>query len=189
MVGLLPEVTRHCGAIFQREGDRIGLLGDTRGSLGGSEYLHVLHGLTAGLPPRLDAARELALQRLVRQLIRAGLLSSAHDCGDGGLVVALAESCIASRDRLVGATVALQIGSIPPHAYLFGEDPSRAIISFRTAAQREIEQMCLEAGVPFAPIGEVGGNQLAIEGVLRVSTEVLSKAWRSGIVGVMNRST
>jgi len=189
IVGFLPEVTRHCGAVFQREGDRIGLLGATEGVLGGSEYLKALHGLTAGLPPRLNAARELALQRLVRRLIRAGLLSSAHDCGDGGLLVALTESCIASRERLIGATVTLQMGSIPPQAYLFGEDPSRAIISFAAAAQRQIEQKCLDAGVPFAPIGEVGGNQLAVEGVLRVSTEVLSKAWRSGIPALMTRSS
>ncbi len=189
IVGLLPEVTRHCGAVFQREGDRIGLLGATDGVLGGSEYLKALHGLTAGLPPRLNAARELALQRLVRQLIRAGLLSSAHDCGDGGLLVALSESCIASRERLLGATVSLQMGSIAPQAYLFGEDPSRVIISFAAAAQRPIEQQCLDAGVPFAAIGEVGGNQLVIEGVLRVSTEVLSKAWRSGIPTLMTRST
>jgi phosphoribosylformylglycinamidine synthase II len=189
IVGFLPEVTRHCGAVFQREGDRIGLLGTTDGVLGGSEYLKALHGLTAGLPPRLNAARELALQRLIRQLIRAGLLSSAHDCGDGGLLVALTESCIASRDRLMGATVTLQMGSIPPHAYLFGEDPSRAIISFAAGAEGQIEQRCLAAGVPFAPIGAVGGSELVVEGVVRVSTEVLSKAWRSGIPALMNRST
>src|SRR5262249_26059235 len=98
VVGLVPDLTRTFGAAFQREGDKIGLLGITQGSLGGSEYLKVLHGVTAGMPPRLDAVRELAVQRLVRQLVRAGLLSSAHDCGDGGLLVALAESCIGNRD-------------------------------------------------------------------------------------------
>src|SRR5579872_2136166 len=87
VVGLLPDFSRHCGAAFARAGDRIALLGQTRGVLGGSEYLVAFHGKTAGLPPRLDAAAEAALQRTVRELVRAGHLSSAHDASEGGLAV------------------------------------------------------------------------------------------------------
>jgi phosphoribosylformylglycinamidine synthase len=188
VVGLVPDLTRCCEATFQREADRIALLGVGRGGLGGSEYLKVLHGLTAGLPPKLDAVRELAVQRLVRQLVRAGLLSSAHDCGDGGLLVAIAESCIGTRERLLGAKVSLNIGSIPPHAFLFGEDPSRILISFPSGVQQQIEQKCSDAGVPLAILGEVSGTELVIDGLLRVSVELLSKAWRGGIPAVIDRS-
>jgi len=187
VVGLVPDLIRCCGATFQREGERIGLLGAGSGSLGGSEYLKVLHGLTAGLPPRLEAAREIAVQRLVRQLVRAGLLSSAHDCGDGGLLVAIAESCVGTRERLLGARLSLNTGSIPAHAFLFGEDPSRILISFSSSAQQQIEQKCSDAGVPLAILGEVSGNELLVDGLLRVSVELLSKAWRGAIPAVMNR--
>src|SRR5207237_1219795 len=70
-----------------------GVGGLGKGHLGGSEYLKTVHGKVAGVPPPLDFARERAVQKAVRDCVRAGLLKAAHDCSDGGLAVAVAEMC------------------------------------------------------------------------------------------------
>ena len=100
---LPPVVT----ASFKEEGDIILLLGETKEELGGSEYLAVIHGKKAGRPPRVDLPQERALQRLLVEATRRGLLASAHDCSEGGLAVALAECCLMDPDHLIGATIDL----------------------------------------------------------------------------------
>ena len=74
--------------------------------MGATHFLKVVHGLKAGRPPRLDFERELGLQNALRELIRAGQIRSAHDCSEGGLAVALAESCFNPESSL-GATIDL----------------------------------------------------------------------------------
>jgi len=178
VVGLLPEVTRHCGSAFKQSGDCIALLGETRGELGGSECLKLFAGKLAGRPPKLNARAELALQRTLRRMIQAGLLSSAHDCSEGGLAVTLAESCIGQGQ---GARVKLELDRVAPHAFLFGEDASRAVISFPASSAPQVLEVCREMDVPFALIGDVGGGDLVVEGILSQSVSALAKAWRSGV--------
>jgi phosphoribosylformylglycinamidine synthase len=187
VVGLVPDVRRTCGAAFRDAGDRVAVLGETRGALGGSELLVALHGKTAGLPPRLDAAAELAVQRAVRELVRSGALKSAHDCSEGGLGVALAECCVMDGERPLGAAVRLEmtLGQVPAHAYLFGEDPSRVVVSFHPEKQVEVVEVCRRHGVPCQVVGEVGGEALRIEGQLTVPVAALSKAYRSGLSSVL----
>jgi phosphoribosylformylglycinamidine synthase len=184
VVGLIEDASRFCGMAFGREGDCIAILGETRGELGGSELLKALHGKIAGAPPRLNAQSERALQRALRELIRAELLSSAHDCSEGGLAVALAESCIAGAAP-IGARVSLEPGSTPVHAYLFGEDASRAVISFSPSIAARVVRSCQAANVPCALVGDVGGTDLVIEGILSVPVPLLARAWRSGIPAVL----
>jgi phosphoribosylformylglycinamidine synthase len=184
VVGLLADVSRHCGSRFAQPGDCIALLGETRGELGGSEFLKAFAGKIAGRPPRLSSRIELALQRALRQLIGAVLLSSAHDCSEGGLAVALAESCIGG---MVGARVKLDTGGVVPHAFLFGEDSSRAVISFPPAATATVVDVCRELEVPCALVGDVGGEELVIEGYLAQSVGSLARAWRSGIPQLIKR--
>ena len=182
VVGLLPDVSRHCGSAFKQPGDCVALLGETRGELGGSECLKLFAGKLAGRPPKLNARAELALQRALRRMIQAGLLSSAHDCSEGGLAVTLAESCIGQGQ---GARVRLEMDRVAPHAFLFGEDASRAVISFPAASAPQVLDLCRELDVPFALIGDVGGGDLVVEGIFSQSVSALAKAWRSGIPGLI----
>jgi phosphoribosylformylglycinamidine synthase len=181
VVGLLPDVAKHAGSFFRRQGDLVAVLGETQGELGGSEFLKVLHGKVAGRPPRLDAQVELRLQRLLRQLVREGVIASAHDCSEGGLLVALAECCIADPNQMWGARVRLERGPVPLHAHLFGEDASRVVISFSAPDEPRVRSMCRSANVPCSVVGEVGGNELVVDGAVHVPVRVLSEAWRSGI--------
>src|SRR5688572_27424494 len=93
VVGLIDDAERVARRTFQAAGDAVVLLGESRAELGGSEYLKSVHGMVRGVPPTLDLAREAALQRLLVESIAAGVISSAHDCAEGGFAVALAECC------------------------------------------------------------------------------------------------
>jgi phosphoribosylformylglycinamidine synthase len=94
IVGTIDDISKVVGSGFKAAGDTIILVGETLDELGGSEYIKVMHGLVAGKPPVLDLELEGSVQRAVREAVRAGLLHSAHDCSEGGVAVALAESCI-----------------------------------------------------------------------------------------------
>jgi phosphoribosylformylglycinamidine synthase len=124
---------------------------------------------------------------VVRGLVRSGALASAHDTSEGGLAVALAECCIADKDAMLGASVELSPGAIAPHAYLFGEDASRVVVSFPPAFQVEVAAACQRAGVPCAVLGVVGGDRLTVPGLFDVPLTQLSRAWRSAIPGMMKQ--
>jgi phosphoribosylformylglycinamidine synthase subunit PurL len=183
VVGLLPHVEQTCTASFKDAGDKVAVLGVTKGSLAGSEYLLAMHGKTAGKIPALDAAAEKSLQAAVRELVRSGAVKSAHDCSEGGLAVALAECCVIDGR---GATLRLS-STLPTHAYLFGEDPTRVVISFAPGKQQQVEETCRRLGVPCAVIGEVGGDALKIDGLLTVPVASLDRAYRSGVPSVLKR--
>jgi phosphoribosylformylglycinamidine synthase subunit PurL len=187
VVGLLRDVTKTVGLAFRRAGDLVAVLGDTKGELGGSEWLLAFHDKLAGRPPRLDVAREKSLQEVVRNLVRSGALSSAHDASEGGLAVALAECCIAEKDAMLGATLQLAPAAVAPHAYLFGEDASRVVVSFAPAFQDEVVRACQAVSLPCAVVGVVGGDRLTLSGLLDVQVSQLSRAWRSGIPALMKQ--
>ena len=189
VVGLLPDASATTTAVFRRAGDKVAVLGETRGQLGGSEWLLMTAGKIAGRPPALDAAKEKALQAVVRELVRNRKVASAHDTSEGGLAVALAECCVADGEHPIGAQLSLSVGSVAPYAYLFGEDASRVVVSYAPEHEAGIAAACRSAGVPFASIGMVGGDRLVISGLLDVPVARLSDAWRRGIPSLMKRPT
>lgn len=162
MVGLIESTDRAMTQWFREDGDDIILLGTTREDLGGSEYLKVLHSREQGSPPYLNLDTEQAVQGCVLQLIRAGLVQSAHDCSDGGVTVALAECCMSGPDRSRGAVVRLTPGRQRKDSMLFGESQSRIIVSAKPAQRQAILEQAQRMGVPAVVIGAVGGASLVI---------------------------
>ena len=162
MVGLIESADRAMTQWFREDGDDIILLGTTREDLGGSEYLKVLHSREQGSPPYLNLDTEQAVQGCVLQLIRAGLVQSAHDCSDGGVTVALAECCMSGPDRSRGAVVRLTPGRQRKDSMLFGESQSRIIVSAKPAQRQAILEQAQRMGVPAVVIGAVGGESLVI---------------------------
>ncbi len=146
MVGLIPDITQACGQGWQAEGDLIYLLGlpltdaTPQISLGGSEYLVTVHGLVAGKPPVVDFDLERRVQGATREGIRQGWVRSAHDCAEGGIAVALAESCIAGQ---LGAEInfGLTTESLERRwdEMLFGESASRILVSVAPEQQASWE--------------------------------------------------
>jgi phosphoribosylformylglycinamidine synthase II len=189
VVGLLPDVTATAAGVFRNAGDLVAVLGETRGQLGGSEWLLMSTGKIAGRPPTLDASREKALQTVVRELVRSHTVTSAHDTSEGGLAVALAECCMADGERPMGTSLELEVGRVAPHAFLFGEDASRVVISFPAAKREAVLAACGSAGVPIAVVGTVGGSRLTVRGLLDLPLADVSRAWRSGIPSIVKQPT
>ena len=145
MVGLIPDLGKVCGQGWHSEGDLIYLLGVATDSetdaviLGGSEYLKTIHQTVAGQPPKVNVDLELAVQSACRHGIRAGWVRSAHDCSEGGLVIALAESCISGQK---GAEITLTPGPNRIDKVFFGEGGARIVVSVDADDKLEWEQYC-----------------------------------------------
>jgi phosphoribosylformylglycinamidine synthase len=158
VVGLLDDVATLVRPGWRAVGDRILLVGEASPGLAGSSYA-ALAGLAAeDGPPTLDLDRERRLGAFIAAAAARGLLASAQDVSAGGLAVALAECCLwANRDEGLGALVRLPVAGSPA-VDLFGESPSRVVVS---AAPRHVPAMILLArqhGLPIEEIGSVGGS-------------------------------
>jgi phosphoribosylformylglycinamidine synthase len=163
MVGLIDEEAHITTQFFKAAGDVIVLVGEIGDEMGGSHFLKVCHGMKAGLPPRLDVERELAVQNAVRELIRAGLVRSAHDCSEGGLAVTLAESCFNPKG-LLGAEIDLPHTALRAAATgLFNESQSRIVISCAPRDGEKVVSVLSSKKVPHHRLGEVAARTLIIK--------------------------
>ena len=180
-LGLLEEVAAHVTAGFQREGDTVVLLGgDTveqpPHTLAGSEYLELIHGQVAGRP-EIDLALETRVQECCRRAVEQRLLSSAHDCSDGGLGVALAECCILGGLGLRGEAL------LPRRwdAALFGEAQSRILVSLPPERLPQLEALVQELHVLLLQLGTVGGDRITLPALLNVSVWDARQAYDTGL--------
>jgi len=182
MAGLIEDAECRCTQWFKEPGDRVALLGPDAVSLGGSEYLWTLHRTLAGRLAPLDLDLERTAQEACRAAIEAGLVRSAHDCSEGGLTVAVAEACV-SGPATIGAEIGLPAAPRPDLA-LFGEGPSRIVVSVPADASRALEALMAEFAIPWRWIGVVGGERLDVRmgGELAVSVPVMqiAREWRNG---------
>ncbi len=189
MIGVIEEARDTTTQWFREAGDVILLLGRTGNDLGAGELLSVLAGEETGPVPALDLETEKLIQETCLSSIKAGLVSSAHDCSDGGLAVALSECCFSSyRKDAIGARIDLDAHASEiqdPVSLLFAESPSRIILSARPENVTEIERLARDAGAACVRIGEVGGSELIIRlgGEILIETAVkpLEAAWRSAL--------
>ena len=186
MVGLVEPADRMTTQWFKDVGDHIILLGDTKEDLGGTEYLKVIHHKEQGTPPWLDLNREKAIQQFVLSLIHRGLVKSAHDCSDGGLAVTLVECCVSHPMKPVGATICLHQQGLRVDALLFGESPSRVVMTVAAQHAEQVLNQAHESSIPGALIGQVGGDQLTVAvrsdsgtdtSSLSLSVDMLSEVW------------
>jgi phosphoribosylformylglycinamidine synthase len=155
MVGLIPDITRVCRQGWQAEGDLIYLLGANNVTLGASEYLATIHGQVAGTPPVVDFDLERRVSAACREGIRAGWIRSAHDCSEGGLAIALSESCISGN---MGADIYLRADvSQRWDEILFGEGGARIIVSVGSQQQAVWESYLQEQlSENWQKIGQIG---------------------------------
>jgi len=171
VLGIHADVRRRLAAGFQTDGASVVLLGTTREDFGGSAWAHVQHNHLGGRPPTPDLASERALATLLAEAAAAGVLASAHDLSDGGLAIALAESCLrGSRGCRVSLTG-------DPFAELFSESPARAVVSVNPGREAEFEALCAKNEVPSSVLGAIGGEVLAVEGWFDVPIAELRSVW------------
>ncbi len=172
-VGLIEDLARTATVAFQAEGEDIVLIGAGEGHLGASLYLREIEGRREGAPPRVDLAAERRNGDFVRGLIENGQVTACHDLSDGGLAVALAEMALAGS---LGAVLSLpDDGGLPPlHAWLFGEDQARYLVTVPAAGP--VLKAARGAGVPAAKVGTTGGETLTLPGGAPISLDELRAA-------------
>ena len=200
VLGLLDDATKRCPHQFQRPDEVVALLGETKEEIGGSEYLERVHGLIAGRVPEIDLDFEVGVQAACREAIAQGLLSSAHDCADGGLAVAAAESCSgpwgfpeddAARDvPTIGCRLELPEAwrTLRPDAALFGESQSRILVSLPAARWDALEGIAKRHRVPLYRLGETGGERLVIGPRIDVSLEKALTAYQTGLPAALGKA-
>ena len=181
MAGLMEGIKPITGA-FKEEGDAVILLGKTEEALGGSEYLKTIHGRHSGPLPKIDLAREKSLQAFLLKEIRDGHVKSAHDLSEGGLAVAIAECCVMDPTAQKGVAVDFKgFSSLRADALLFGESPSRVVVS---VAKEESETFCRraeKAGVPVALLGKVTGKRIQLGEWVDISVNEADHIWRRSL--------
>jgi len=159
VVGLLDDIATLVGPAFRQPGDAIVLVGDATPGLAGSAYSALAGDALEDGPPGLDLAREAAVQAFIREAIARGLVASAQDVSDGGLAVALAECAMWGE---LGARVRIALVGSPAVA-LFGESPSRLVVTSEPRHAPALELLGRQHGLPVERIGMVGGDALVIE--------------------------
>ena len=191
MIGLIEDVRRVIQPGFKHEDDVIVLLGETNNDLSISEYAATVAGQTTsamianGRVPLIDLTKELAVQQTCLEAAEAGMLYSAHDCSDGGLAVALTESCFATLNTAaIGVDIDL-LGALPVASLLFSESPSRIIISCAQGSVAALEEIAARRHCPFTILGATKGERVQIrvngESVINLSVAELESVWQTSL--------
>jgi phosphoribosylformylglycinamidine synthase len=168
MIGAVPEAGQSGGS---NQGPTI--------SLGGSRWAVELRGHRGGLLPTLNLDFHRRLLALVRGLVVDALVEGIHDVSDGGLGVTLAEMAVRSNTGFV-------VDGVADHAELFGEGPSRVIVSVPVPALDEVQSRVAAAGVGCVRLGEGGGDRLVVAGLLDVSLSEARAAWRDALPAALS---
>ena len=170
VLGVHDDVGNRVSIGFATSGASIVLLGQTRAEFGGSAWAHVVHGHLGGRPPEVDLAAERRLTRVLTSAAAVKDLDAAHDLSDGGLAVALAESCLRGG---LGCRVRL-----PGEAFvsLFSESAARAVVAVAPGAEAAFARLCAAHDVEATVIGSVGGDRLDVEGCFAVPLAALARA-------------
>ncbi|MEO5337519.1 MAG: phosphoribosylformylglycinamidine synthase subunit PurL [Magnetospirillum sp. WYHS-4] len=180
-VGLIDDVTKAVGIAFREAGETIMLIGETQGHLGASMYLRDVCGREEGAPPGVDLAVERRNGDCIRRLILDGKVTACHDLADGGLAVALAEMALAGN---LGAHVdARPPADLPAHAFWFGEDQGRYLVTTRDATA--VTTACVHAEVPALKLGSTGGTHLTLapgETIALADLKALHDGWLPGFM-------
>ena len=185
VVGLIEDQKKIMTQGFKKPGHRIGLIGFTLEELGGSEYLKVLFDKTEGKAPALDRKNEKQVQEFCLELIQKGLIQSAHDCSEGGLAIAVAESCFAApEEEPLGAKLELE-SSLRRDTLLFGESQSRIVISFPEELTDQIKNLALSYNVDFSLIGITGGSKFTVsingQEYIKQEIESIKNIWKTSL--------
>jgi phosphoribosylformylglycinamidine synthase len=160
-VGLLDDFTKSTTLAFKAEGEAILLVGDTAGWLGQSLYLRDICGREEGAPPPVDLAAEKRNGNFVRDLIAKGVTTAIHDLSDGGLAVSIAEMAMTSG---IGADLSKAANEIPVHAFWFGEDQARYVVTVKESDAAAVQEHAGKTGVPVRRLGSTAGKALILPG-------------------------
>jgi len=182
MIGEIKDISNVTSADFKNVGDIIILLGETKGHIGGSEYLKIQHDMIAGDSPYIDLKIEKNLQTICLEMISQKLIKSMHDVSDGGIAISLAECSIYSFEKGIdlGAKISLKT-SIRPDYFLFGEDQSRVIISTDPDNVNIITELAKKYKFHFEILGEVIRGKFIIDNLINLDVTSISGVYKNSL--------
>lgn len=181
MLGLIDDLSTVIGNSFLNENENIVLIGWQRSELGGSEFLKTIKGRVTGDAPFIDADQEVRLQRACLTAIRSGLVTAAHDCAEGGLLVALSEMTFGK-----GLGASLEIPFDHHAGHVFGEAQSRILLSVPTHSLSALRQLCAENDVPLTVLGTTGGSHLNVKELVDQSVADLQLVYEESLLTIMS---
>jgi phosphoribosylformylglycinamidine synthase len=170
-VGVLADFTKSATLAFKSADEVVLLVGETIGWLGQSLYLRDVCGREEGAPPPVDFLEEKENGDFVRGLIDAGLATAVHDVADGGLLVALAEMAMAGK---IGVTLDAAPTDTPAHAFWFGEDQARYVVTATKENAGKIISRAQDVSVIVQRLGVTGGDALKVAGERPLPVATLS---------------
>ncbi len=182
-VGILDDFQKSATLAFKNENDVVLLVGETQGWLGQSIYLRDVCSREEGAPPPVDLVEEKENGDFVRGLIASGKVTAVHDVSDGGLLVALAEMAMASD---IGATLSAPPEDTPAHAYWFGEDQARYVVTVSGGKAETIIAAAREISIPVQKIGVTGGDALTLPGERPLSVAQLRERFEGWLPAFMS---
>ena len=196
MVGVFEDVGRHATPGFKREGDMVVMIGpllpvptdfpaSMEDAIRGSSYLEIVHGQVRGLPPRTNLAEEKRCGDLVRDMIRSGLVDTAHDVSEGGEAVALAEMALAGGigfDYEGEVDIGEALREVRADAFLFGERSGIFLVAF--PAERWDDVQAALIGFAYDWIGNTGGDRIKIGDLVDLDLGTLREAYEQDLFGV-----
>ncbi len=185
MIGVIDDYSKRLEAGLREDGDFVLLVGASGNDLGGSRYLEVEHGLFAGRPPEVDLLGERAAADFILAAAGAGLLHSAHDVSEGGMLVTLAESCLLGGRGVRCPPLGMQLALRMDAAY-FGETQGRFIVSAPSRSMPALQNLARRHRVEIQMLGLSGGDELEFEGDFKVGLEALRSAYEGAFETAQN---
>jgi len=175
MLGLVDNLATQTTLDFKAEGDLIYLVGEAKDDIASSQYLYSFLGIKEAPAPAFDLDEEFAMQGAIKEIIKQGLITAAHDVSDGGLWLTLAESAMAGN---LGFTVTSDKG-VRKDAWLFGESQSRAVVTVQPTQSEALEKVLNARGVKFSQIGTVSGAEMTVDGEAYTTLQE-ARGWYEG---------
>jgi phosphoribosylformylglycinamidine synthase subunit PurL len=185
MVGLIEDLKDITTSFFKDTGDLIYVLGEDFEELGGSEYLKVVHGKVKGDSPEIDLDKEKKLQDSLLALIKKGLIKSAHDISEGGIITAAAECCIMNGEKFIGAELDIPVKTRKDFSF-FSESQSRVIVSIDANSKEMFENYLRDKDQYFLFLGITGGDSFIIKNNMEIDVNQLSDIYYNTISRIMN---
>ena len=182
MIGVMSNKANQMTMDFKKEGDCIYLIGECKEDVSSSEYLYSFHKVSQSPAPHFDLNEEFAIQDVVKKVIASRIIESAHDCSDGGLFVALAES---SFPQQLGFDISID-RNIRKDAYLFGENQSRVVVSVKKENEVELVDVLKNSGVKFSKLGFVKGKEIKIDGEVYGTVGEFKKLYDTSVENILN---
>jgi len=159
MLGIVEDKKHVTSLAFKGKSDLIYLIGKCENDISSSEYLASYHGVKESSTPKFDLDAEYDMQQTVTKLIRAGVIESAHDVADGGLFMTLLESSFTN--NLGFEIVSCSEGR--EDAFLFGESPSRVVVSVTETGEDDFLDTLKETNTPFMLLGHVTQGKIIVD--------------------------